>query len=42
VGALVGSGLAVYFPMVWLIGGMDKDDINALLRRRGKKGSDSV
>src|SRR5207237_6980385 len=40
--ALVGSGLAVYFPMVWIIGGMDKDDINALLRRRGKKGSDSV
>ena len=42
VAALVGSGLAVYFPMVWIIGGMDKDDINALLRRRGKKGSDSV
>jgi putative peptidoglycan lipid II flippase len=41
VAALVGSGLAVYFPLVWLIGGMDKDDINALLKRR-KKGSDSV
>ncbi|MEO8619181.1 MAG: murein biosynthesis integral membrane protein MurJ [Sphingomicrobium sp.] len=40
--ALVGSGLAVYFPMVWLIGGMDKEDVNALLRRRAKKGSDSV
>jgi putative peptidoglycan lipid II flippase len=40
--ALVGSGLAVYFPLVWLIGGMDKDDINALLKRRPKKGSDSV
>ena len=43
VAALVGSGLAVYFPLVWLIGGMDKEDINALLRRRrGSKGSDSV
>lgn len=42
VATLVGSGLAVYFPLVWLIGGMDKEDIQALLRRRGKKGSDSV
>ena len=36
VGALIGSGMAVYFPLVWLIGGMDKDDIKALLRRRSK------
>jgi putative peptidoglycan lipid II flippase len=42
VGALIGSGLAVYFPVAWLIGGMDKQDIQALLRRRGKRGSDSV
>jgi len=43
VGALIGSGLAVYFPIVWVIGGMGKEDIQALLRRRrGKPGSDSV
>ena len=42
VAALVGSGLAVYFPLVWLIGGMGKEDIQALLRRRAKRGSDSA
>ena len=42
VGALIGSGMAVYFPIVWIIGGMGKEDIQALLRRRGKTGSDSV
>ena len=42
VGALVGSGLAVYFPLVWLIGGMGKEDIQALLKRRAKRGSDAV
>jgi putative peptidoglycan lipid II flippase len=42
VGALIGSGLAVYFPVVWVIGGMGKEDIQALLRRRGTRGSDSV
>jgi putative peptidoglycan lipid II flippase len=42
VGALIGAGLAVYFPIVWIIGGMGKEDIQALLRRRGKTGSDSV
>ena len=40
--ALVGGGMAVYFPAVWILGGMDKEDIQALLRRRGKRGSDSV
>ena len=39
---LVGGGMAVYFPAVWLLGGMDKEDIKALLTRRGKRGSDSV
>jgi putative peptidoglycan lipid II flippase len=34
VGAIIGTGLAVYFPVVWLIGGMDKDAFKALLRRR--------
>jgi putative peptidoglycan lipid II flippase len=34
VGTIIGTGLAVYFPVVWLIGGMDKDAFKALLRRR--------
>ena len=42
VGALIAAGMAVYFPLVWLIGGMDKEDIQALIRRRGSRGSDSV
>jgi putative peptidoglycan lipid II flippase len=42
VGALVGSGLAVYFPLAWMIGGMGKEDIQALLRRRAKRGSDAA
>ena len=40
--ALVGGGMAVYFPAVWLLGGVDKEDIQVLLRRRGRRGSDSV
>jgi putative peptidoglycan lipid II flippase len=32
--ALVGGGMAVYFPTVWLLGGTDKDEIRALFRRR--------
>lgn len=32
--ALVGGGLAVYFPLVWLIGGMDKEAFKALVRRK--------
>src|SRR6185369_12079193 len=31
VGALIASGLAVYFPLVWMIGGMGKEDIQALI-----------
>jgi putative peptidoglycan lipid II flippase len=43
VAAIVGAGLAVYFPLAWVIGAMDKESIQALLRRRrGKKGSDSA
>lgn len=42
VGALIAAGMAVYFPLVWIVGGMDKEDIQALLRRRGNRGSDSV
>jgi putative peptidoglycan lipid II flippase len=42
VGALIASGMMVYFPLVWMIGGMGKEEVQALLRRRGKRGSDSV
>jgi putative peptidoglycan lipid II flippase len=34
VGAIVGGGLAVYFPLVWVLGGTDKDELKALVRRR--------
>ena len=34
VAALVGGGMAVYFPAVWLLGGTDKDEVRALFRRR--------
>jgi putative peptidoglycan lipid II flippase len=32
--ALVGGGMAVYFPLVWLLGGTDKEELRALIRRR--------
>ena len=32
--ALVGGGMAVYFPAVWLLGGTDKDELRALFRKR--------
>jgi putative peptidoglycan lipid II flippase len=34
VAALVGGGMAVYFPAVWLLGGTDRDELRALFRRR--------
>jgi putative peptidoglycan lipid II flippase len=34
VAAIVGTGLAVYFPAAWLLGGLDKEALKALLRRR--------
>jgi putative peptidoglycan lipid II flippase len=34
VGALVGAGVAVYFAIAWVIGGMNKEDFQELLRRR--------
>jgi putative peptidoglycan lipid II flippase len=34
VGAIVGGGLAVYFPLVWVLGGTDKEELKALVRRR--------
>jgi putative peptidoglycan lipid II flippase len=35
VAALVGAGLAVYFPVAWVIGGVDKVAIKGLFRRKG-------
>ena len=32
--AIVGGGMAVYFPAVWLLGGTDRDELRALFRRR--------
>ena len=32
--ALVGGGMAVYFPAVWLLGGTDKEELRSLLKRR--------
>ena len=36
VGALVGTGIAVYFAIAWVIGGMNKDDFRDLVKR-GRK-----
>jgi putative peptidoglycan lipid II flippase len=32
--AVVGGGLVIYFPLVWVLGGTDKDGIRSILRRR--------
>ena len=32
--AIVGAGLIVYFPLVWILGGTDKEELRSLLRRR--------
>jgi putative peptidoglycan lipid II flippase len=34
VAALVGGGMAVYFPLAWLLGGVDKAAFKALVQRR--------
>jgi putative peptidoglycan lipid II flippase len=34
VAALVGGGMAVYFPLVWVLGGTDKEELKNLFRRR--------
>jgi putative peptidoglycan lipid II flippase len=34
VAALVGGGMAVYFPLVWVLGGTDRDELKNLFRRR--------
>jgi putative peptidoglycan lipid II flippase len=32
--AIVGGGMAVYFPLVWILGGTDREELRLLLRRR--------
>ncbi len=32
--AIVAGGMAVYFPLVWILGGTDKDELRSLLGRR--------
>jgi putative peptidoglycan lipid II flippase len=32
--AIVGGGMVVYFPLVWVLGGTDREELKALLRRR--------
>lgn len=34
VGALVGSGILVYFALAWVTGGMNRDDLYDLIRRK--------
>lgn len=34
VGALVGAGILTYFALAWVIGGMNKDDLSELVRRK--------
>jgi putative peptidoglycan lipid II flippase len=32
--AIVGGGMAVYFPLVWILDGTDREELKSLLRRR--------
>src|SRR4051812_11944402 len=34
--AIVGGGMAVYFPLVWILGGTDREELKELLKRRRK------
>ncbi len=34
VGVVIGVGLVVYFPLAWMIGGMDREDVLILFRRK--------
>lgn len=40
--ALVGGGIAVYAPLVWLLGGVDQAAFKALIRRKKRPGADAV
>ena len=33
-GALIGAGSVVYFALAWITGGMDREDVLVLLRRK--------
>jgi putative peptidoglycan lipid II flippase len=35
VAAIVGAGMLVYFPLVWVLGGTDREELKALIKRRG-------
>jgi putative peptidoglycan lipid II flippase len=32
--ALVGGGMAVYFPLVWILGGTDREELKSLIKRK--------
>jgi putative peptidoglycan lipid II flippase len=32
--AIVGGGMIVYFPLVWVLGGTDREELKALLKRK--------
>jgi putative peptidoglycan lipid II flippase len=32
--AIVVGGMIVYFPLVWVLGGTDREELKSLLRRR--------
>ena len=32
--AVVGGGMIVYFPLVWILGGTDREELRGLLKRR--------
>jgi putative peptidoglycan lipid II flippase len=32
--ALVGAGFLVYFPVAWMIGAMDREDVMLLFKRK--------
>ena len=36
--ALIGAGSAVYFVLAWVTGGMDREDLLVLLRRKKVEG----
>jgi putative peptidoglycan lipid II flippase len=42
VGALVGTGALVYFAIAWAIGGIDRDAILILLRRKPPTSANKV
>ncbi|HUP67178.1 MAG TPA: murein biosynthesis integral membrane protein MurJ [Sphingomicrobium sp.] len=36
VAAIVGGGMIVYFPLVWVLGGTDREELKLLLKRKGR------